>query len=147
MKSLVSLQWCTVGQACEILAFLVVAQDPLDDHLIGIVAHAGHLALEAAQHVLKVARPADLREHGVQLGIVHQGTFNSWPHLLNSSSTSFRDRLTDIIEGGSEIRLVDDAILVDVHKLEALLVSGDLFIAEGAEALSLAFPHHDSSGE
>ena len=139
--------YCVV-QPCEILAFLVVAQDPVDDHLIGIVAHAGHLAFEAAQHVLKVARPADLGEHGVQLGIVHQGTFQvTTPHLINSLSPKFRDRLTDIIEGGSEIGLVDDAILVDVHKFEALLVSGDLFIAEGAEALSLAFPHHDSSGE
>ena len=119
-----------------------MAQDPVDDHVVGVVAHAGHLSLEAAQHVLEVARPADLGEHGVQLGVVHQGPYQR--QQIMSETPHEREkylRLTDIVEGGPEIRLVDDAILVDVHEFEALLVRGDLFIAEGAEAPSLALPH------
>merc|ERR1719290_18892 len=100
------------------LALNVVSLEGLDDEVIGVIALTSHLALEHLDHGIISASTADLSQHLGKLILRHQ--------------------LADIVEGSSEIILIDCAILVNVHKLEALLVHLQLFSGESAFILTLA---------
>ena len=77
-----------------------------------VLLTAGHLLLEHLDHAVKGAGTADFRQHLVELALVHE--------------------LADVVKGGAQVRLVDGAVLVHVHKLEALLVHVDLVLGEPA---------------
>merc|ERR1712154_31398 len=69
----------------------------------GSLNSSSHLGGEHLDHVVVVARPAHLGQHGVEL-VIH-------------------DQSADIVEGGSEVILVDDTVFVNVHETEAFLVN------------------------
>ena len=92
------------------LAVHVVSLEGLDDEVIGVVAVSGHLLLEHLDHVVVGAGTTDLAEEAVQLGLGHEDT--------------------DIVESSAEIVLVQGAVLVDVHQLEAVLVHLELLLGE-----------------
>ena len=77
-----------------------------------LILTAGHLVLEHVDHGVEAAGSADLGEHLVELGLVHE--------------------LADVVEGGAEVVLVDGAVLVDVHQEEAVLVHVQLLLREAA---------------
>ncbi len=96
---------------------------------------AGHLVLEHLDHVVEGASAADLRQHVVELALVHelQGGKIQNQHILHLKNIYVKQQyLSDVVEGGPEIALVDGAILVDVHELEALLVHVQLLLGEAA---------------
>merc|ERR1719412_2557783 len=96
----------------------VVSLEGLDDEVIGVVALTSHLRLEHLDHGIVGASTTDLAQHLVELILSHQ--------------------LADVVEGSSQVVFVDCAILVNVHKLEALLVHLQLFSGESAFILTLA---------
>ena len=49
-----------------------MAEDGLHDEVVGVVDAAGHLGLEALEHVVEGAGAADLAQHPVQLILGHQ---------------------------------------------------------------------------
>ena len=77
---------------------------------------SGHLLLEHLDHVVVGAGSRDLSQQTVKLGLAHEHT--------------------DVVEGSAEIVLVKLAILVDVHKLEAVLVHLQLLLGESALILT-----------
>merc|ERR1712127_1152424 len=99
------------------LALVVVGLEGLDDEVIGVVALASHLLLEHLGHVLAGAGAGDLSQQTVELRLGHEHT--------------------DVVEGAAQVVLVELAILVDVHELEAVLVHLDLLIGEAALILAL----------
>merc|ERR1712127_25162 len=99
------------------LALVVVGLEGLDDEVIGVVALASHLLLEHLGHVLAGAGAGDLSQQTVELGLGHEHA--------------------DVVEGAAQVVLVELAILVDVHELEAVLVHLDLLIGEAALILAL----------
>merc|ERR1719369_931079 len=90
------------------LALDIVGFEGLDDQVVGVVAVTGHLLLEHLDHVVVGAGAADLAEQTIELALGHQDT--------------------DVVEG---------AVLVDVHELEAVLVHVKLLLGESS--LILAF--------
>merc|ERR1712127_748150 len=100
------------------LALVVVGLEGLDDEVIGVVAVAGHLLLEHLDHVVVGARSRDLSQQTVELRLAHEDT--------------------DVVEGTTQVVLVELAILVDVHQLEAVLVHLQLLLRESALILTLA---------
>merc|ERR1712233_120026 len=102
------------------LALVVVGLESLDDEVVGVVALAGHLLLEHLDHVVVGARSRDLSQQTVELGLAHEHT--------------------DVVEGSAQVVLVQLAILVDVHQLEAVLVHLQLLLGESALILTLAHP-------
>merc|ERR1712127_406827 len=99
------------------LALVVVGLEGLDDEVIGVVALASHLLLEHLGHVLAGAGAGDLSQQTVELGLGHEHA--------------------NVVEGAAQVVLVELAILVDVHELEAVLVHLDLLIGEAALILAL----------
>ena len=71
---------------------------------------AGHLLLEHLDHIVESAATTDLGQHGVKFGLIHE--------------------LANVVEGSTEITLVNGAVLVDVHEFEALLVHVKLLLGE-----------------
>merc|ERR1719150_1966377 len=104
------------------LAALVVGGESLDDELVGVVAVSGHLALEHVDHALEGAGTADLSHQIVQLRLRHEDS--------------------NIIEGSTEIILVQGAVLVDVHQLETVLVHLDLLLGESSLFI-LSLAHYE----
>jgi len=100
------------------LAIVVVSLEGLDDEVVGVVALAGHLLLEHLDHVVVGAGSRDLAQQSVELRLAHEDT--------------------DVVEGSTQVIFVQLAILVDVHKLEAVLVHLQLVLGEPALILSLA---------
>merc|ERR1712018_384119 len=88
------------------LAALIVGHESLEDQLIGIVAVSGHFLLEHVDHAVDVAGSTDLAHQLVQLTLRHEDT--------------------NVVEGSTQVVLVQGAILVDIHQLEAVLVHLDL---------------------
>merc|ERR1712184_34905 len=82
------------------LALVVVGLERLDNEVVRVVALTGHLLLEHLDHVVIGARSRDLSQQTVELRLAHEHT--------------------DVVEGSAEVVLVKLAILVDVHKLEAV---------------------------
>merc|ERR1712071_250080 len=99
------------------VALVVVGLEGLDDEVIGVVALASHLLLEHLDHVVVGAKSRDLSQQTVELGLGHEHA--------------------DVVEGAAQVVLVELAILVDVHELEAVLVHLDLLIGEAALILAL----------
>merc|ERR1719236_212472 len=100
------------------LAVHVVSLEGLDNEVIGVVAVSGHLLLEHLDHVVVGAGAAHLAEETVQLGLGHEHT--------------------DIVESSTEVILVQGAVLVNVHQLEAVLVHLELLLGETSLILALA---------
>merc|ERR1719384_20659 len=100
------------------LAVLVVGLESLDNEVIGVVSVSGHLLLEHLDHVVVGAGTSDLSEQRVELGLSHEDT--------------------DVVEGSAEVILVQGAVLVDVHQLEAVLVHLELLLGETTFILALA---------
>merc|ERR1711872_153761 len=100
------------------LALVVVSLEGLDDEVVGVVALAGHLLLEHLDHVVVGAGSRDLAKQTVELGLAHEDT--------------------DVVEGAAQVVLVQLAILVDVHQLEAVLVHLELLLGESSLILALA---------
>lgn len=73
---------------------------------------SSHFVLEHLDHAVVGAGAADLSQHVVKFALVHE--------------------LSDVVEGSSEVVLVDGAILVNVHEEEALLVHVQLLLREAA---------------
>merc|ERR1719225_1919368 len=134
-----------VSECCENMNKLVLHEDVPLDHLtldlllnffikglkctnnevIGIVDTSSHLCSEHLDHVVVVAGPAHLAQHGIELIIL--------------------DQSADIVEGGSQVILVDDTVLVNVHETEAFLVNleGSLVKLGGCIAFSVTLSHVD----
>merc|ERR1719187_3072388 len=100
------------------LSLDVVCLEGLDDEVIGVIALTSHFCLEHLDHGVVGAGTADLAQHLVQLILSHQ--------------------LANVVEGTSQVVFVDCAVLVNVHKFEALLVHLKLVFGETAFILSLA---------
>merc|ERR1712107_743720 len=100
------------------LAALIVGHESLEDQLIGIVAVSGHFLLEHVDHAVDVAGSTDLAHQLVQLTLRHEDT--------------------NVVEGSTQVVLVQGAILVDIHQLEAVLVHLDLLLREATFILTLA---------
>ena len=84
---------------------------------------SGHLLLEHLDHVVVGAGTSDLSKKLIKLRLCHEDT--------------------DIVESSTQVILVDSAILVDVHHLEAVLVHLELLLGE---ALILT-PIDDMNGD
>merc|ERR1712170_183347 len=100
------------------LALLVVVFESLDNEVIRVIAITGHLLLEHLDHVVVGAGASNLTEETIEFSLSHEDT--------------------DVVESTTEIVFVDGAILVDVHKLEAVLVHLELLLGEASFILSLA---------
>merc|ERR1711874_460967 len=100
------------------LAVVVVGLESLDDQVIGVSAIASHLLGEHGDHVVGGAGSGDLTKEAIQLTLGHQDT--------------------DVVEGSAEVIFVEDAILVDVHQFEAILVHGDPVLGEPSLILALS---------
>merc|ERR1719420_2677522 len=96
-----------------------------NDEVIRIVDTSSHLGGEHLDHVVIVAGPSHLGQHGVELIIL--------------------DQSANIVEGSSQVILVDDTVLVNVHETEAFLVNleGSLVKLGGCIAFSVTLSHVD----
>merc|ERR1719445_2515730 len=92
------------------LAISLVGLESLDDDIVGVIAVPRHLLLEHGDHVVGGAGPTDLTQQAVQLALRHEDT--------------------NVVKGTAEVILVNHAVLVDVHQLEAVLVHLDLLLGE-----------------
>merc|ERR550539_1386391 len=104
------------------LAVLVVGGESLDDEVVGVVSVSGQLALEHVDHALGGAGTTDLSHQIVQLRLRHQDT--------------------NVVEGSTEVIVVQGAVLVDVHQLETVLVHLDLLLGE-ASLFILSLAHYE----
>merc|ERR1711920_20418 len=100
------------------LAVHVISLESLDNEVIGIVSISSHLLLEHLDHVVVGAGATNLAEEAVQLRLSHEDT--------------------NVIESSTEVILVQGAVLVDVHQLEAVLVHLKLLLGEASLILTLA---------
>ena len=100
------------------LALLIVSLESLNDEVIRVISISSHLLLEHLDHVVVGARSGDLAEQTVELGLAHEHT--------------------DVVEGAAQVVLVQLAILVDVHQLEAVLVHLQLLLGEASLILTPA---------
>merc|ERR1712083_1198767 len=100
------------------LALLIVGLKSLDDEVIRVISISSHLLLEHLNHVVIGAGTSDLTKKTIKLSLAHQDT--------------------NIVKGTAKIIFVKLAILVDVHKLEAVLVHLQLVLGEPALILALA---------
>merc|ERR1711872_1017346 len=92
------------------LALLVVGLESLDDEIIRVVSISSHLLLEHLDHVVIGAGTSDLTKKTIKFSLSHEDT--------------------NIVKGTTEIVFVDSTILVDVHKLETVLVHLELLLRE-----------------
>merc|ERR1719420_1489111 len=72
------------------------------DEVIRIIDTSSHLGGEHLDHVVIVAGSSHLGQHRVELFVHHQSTH--------------------VVEGSSQVILVDDTVLVNVHQSEAFFV-------------------------
>ena len=79
---------------------------------------SGHFLLEHLDHVVVGAGSRDLAQQTVELRLAHEHT--------------------DVVEGAAQVVLVQLAILVDVHQLEAVLVHLQLLLGEASLILTPA---------
>merc|ERR1719153_92867 len=101
------------------LALVVVSLEGLDNQVVGVVSITGHLLSEHGDHVVSCAGAGHLAQETVQLRLGHQDTH--------------------VVEGAAQVVLVKDAILVDVHQFEAVLVHLDLVIGEPTLCMTCIF--------
>merc|ERR1712207_70326 len=109
----------SVGEHLGIdLALLVVSLESLDNEVIRVISISSHLLLEHLDHVVVGAGTSNLTKETIKLSLAHEDT--------------------NIVKGTTEVIFVKLAILVDVHKLEAVLVHLELLLGEPALVLALA---------
>merc|ERR550519_144125 len=99
-------------------AILVIGLESLDNEVIRVIAISGHLLLEHLDHVVIGAGTSDLSKKSIKLTFTHEDT--------------------NVVKSTTEVIFVKLAILVDVHKLEAILVHLQLVLREPAFILTLA---------
>merc|ERR1712121_26387 len=102
----------------------VISLEGLDNEVIRVVALAGHLLLEHGDHVVSGVGAADLSQQAIQLPLSHQDT--------------------NVVKSTAQVILVNSAVLVDVHQLEAVLVHLDLLLGEASLALILTLSPCDA---
>merc|ERR1719369_2572978 len=100
------------------LAFLVVSLESLDDEVIRVISISSHLLLEHLDHVVIGAGTSNLTKETIKFSLTHEDT--------------------NIVKSNTEVVFVNGTILVDVHKLEAVLVHLQLVLGEPALILTLA---------
>merc|ERR1711942_120658 len=105
------------------LAVSVISLVGLDNEVIRVVALAGHLLLEHADHVVSGAGATDLSQQAIQLALSHQDT--------------------NVVKSTTQVIFVNGAVLVDVHELEAVLVHLDLLLGEASLSLILTLAHDE----
>merc|ERR1719357_234805 len=96
----------------------ILGLEGLDNKVIRVISISSHLLLEHLDHVVVGAGTSNLTKKTIKLSLAHQDT--------------------NIVKGTAEVIFVKGAILVDVHKLEAVLVHLQLVLGEPALILSLA---------
>merc|ERR1719278_977199 len=101
-----------LGLAHVVLIHLELIEDVIDLSLSHLVSPSHQGVLEHVNHSLEVAGTSNLSEQIVKLSLGHEDT--------------------DVVEGSAEVVLVQGAILVDVHQLEAVLVHLDLLLGEAS---------------
>merc|ERR550532_675892 len=99
------------------LAFHIVSLESLNNEVVRVVAVSGHFLLEHLDHVVVGAGASNFSQEFIKFRFSHEDT--------------------DVIEGSTEVILVNCPILVNVHHLEAVLVHLELLLGE-ALILSLA---------
>merc|ERR1740129_2349882 len=103
------------------LVALVVGHEGLEDQLIRVVAvSSGQLLLEHVNHAHHVAGTANLSHEVIKLTLSHEDS--------------------DVVKSSTKVVLVQGAVLVDVHQLEAVLVHLDLLLGE-ASLIVLSLAH------
>merc|ERR1719369_2537586 len=100
------------------LALLIVGLESLDDEVIGVISISSHLLLEHLDHVVIGAGTSNLTKETIKFSLTHEDT--------------------NVVKSTTEVVFVNGTILVDVHKLEAVLVHLELLLGEAAFILSLA---------
>merc|ERR1712228_642263 len=100
------------------LAFLVVSLESLDNEVIRVISISSHLLLEHLDHVVIGAGTSNLTKKTIKFSLSHEDT--------------------NVVKGTTEVIFVNGTILIDVHKLEAVLVHLELLLGEAAFILSLA---------
>merc|ERR1719244_2097786 len=100
------------------LAFLVVSLESLDDEVIRVISISSHLLLEHLDHVVIGAGTSNLTKETIKFSLTHEDT--------------------NVVKSTTEVVFVNGTILIDVHKLEAVLVHLELLLGEATFILSLA---------
>merc|ERR1739838_389735 len=100
------------------LASLVIGLESLDNKVIGVIAVSSHLLLEHLDHVVIGAGTSNFAKESVKLTLSHEDT--------------------NIVKSTTKVIFVKLTILVDVHKLEAVLVHLQLVLGEPALILALS---------
>merc|ERR1712241_633499 len=106
------------------LAFHIVSLESLNNEVVRVITVSSHLLLEHLHHVVVGAGTANLSQKLIKLRLRHQDS--------------------DVVEGSAEVILVNSAILVDVHHLEAVLVHLELLLGE---ALISTLAHDEEFSE
>merc|ERR1719309_1798098 len=99
-------------------AILVIGLESLDNEVIRVIAITSHLLLEHLDHVVIGACTSDLSKKSIKLTFTHEDT--------------------NVVKSTTKVIFVKLSILVDVHKLEAILVHLQLVLREPAFILTLA---------
>merc|ERR1719419_2048922 len=100
------------------LSFLVIGLESLNDEVIRVISISSHLLLEHLDHVVIGAGTSDLTKETIKFSLTHEDT--------------------NVVKSTTEIIFVNGTILVDVHKLKAVLVHLELLLGEATFILSLA---------
>merc|ERR1719499_2651405 len=100
------------------LALLIVSLESLNDEVIRVISISSHLLLEHLDHVVIGASTSDLTKETIKFSLTHEDT--------------------NVVKSTTEVIFINGTILVDVHKLEAVLVHLELLLGESAFILSLA---------
>ena len=100
------------------LALLIKSLESLNDEGIRVISISSHLLPEHPDHVVIGAGTSDLTKETIKFSLTHEDT--------------------NVVKSTTEVIFVNGTILVDVHKLEAVLVHLELLLREATFILSLA---------
>merc|ERR1719328_139849 len=103
------------------LASLIVGHESLEDEIVRVVVTSSHLLLEHVDHAHDIAWTSNLSHEVIKFRLGHEDT--------------------NVVKSSTEVILVQGAILVDVHQLEAVLVHLDLLSGEASIAFILSLAH------
>merc|ERR1712106_1169446 len=92
------------------LALQVISLEGLNNEVIRVISISSHLLLEHLDHVVIGAGTSNLAKKTIKFSLTHEDT--------------------NVVKSTTEVIFVKLAILVDVHKLEAVLVHLELVIGE-----------------
>ena len=100
------------------LALLIKSLESLNDEGIRVISISSHLLPEHPNHVVIGAGTSDLTKETIKFSLTHENT--------------------NVVKSTTEVIFVNGTILVDVHKLKAVLVHLELLLREATFILSLA---------